>query len=268
MSAVFEIRDASMNDEVLGILFYYDREKRFFIELLSEYDEWEAPFLFASFVKRKEYSIDSEWSLKWVRQRVVPSDRQNIGMILKNAGLEYYDEYRLLVLSEGRCAQDELYIKRISDDLIPEEIKTRLSMMVRDVIPLSENKVLVFFKDDTAGRMDIELYYGDNNHYINVLSSDEVFNSVRVSPGGHGIEWDEDRFIGVDELRKKSSASNEDYDSYLRFARIRLADTSEACGITGYSRQYISRLVSDDRLSPVYSGEQTRVFLKSAIESF
>ncbi len=267
MPAVFEIRDASMRDEVLGILFYYEREKRFFIELMSAYDEWEAPFLFESFVKRKEYSISGEWSLKWVRERIIPSDRQNISMILKNAGLEYYDEYRLLVLSEGRCAQDELYIKRISDDLIPEEIKTRLSMMVRDVIPLSENRVLVFFKDDTAGRMDIGLHYGDNNRFINVLSTDEVFNSVRVSPGGHGIEWDEDRFIGFDRLRKDASPSDEKYDDYLRFAGIRLADTSKVCEITGYSRQYISRLVSEDRIEPIYSGEQTRMFLKTDIES-
>ena len=266
MSAVFEIRDASMNDEVLGILFYYDREKRFFIELLSEYVEWEAPFLFASFVKRKEYSIDSEWSLKWVRQRVVPSDRQNIGMILKNAGMESYDEYKLLVLSEGRCSQDELYIKRTSEDMLPREIKDRINLKVRDVIPLSGKRILVFFKDNTAGQVDMELHYGDSSRFINVLSSEEVFESVRVSPGGNGIEWDEDRFIGVDELRKESIASHEEYESYLRFARIRLVDTSAAREITGYSRQYISRLVADDRLSPVYSGEQTRVFLKSDIE--
>ncbi len=140
-------------------------------------------------------------------------------------------------------------------------------MMVRDVIPLSENRVLVFFKDDTAGRMDIGLHYGDNSRFINVLSTEEVFNSVRVSPGGHGIEWDEDRVIGFDRLRKDASPSDEKYDDYLRFAGIRLADTSKVCEITGYSRQYISRLVSEDRIEPIYSGEQTRMFLKTDIES-
>ncbi len=267
MSAVFEIRDASMNDEVLGILFYYEREKRFFIELLSDYDEWEAPFLFESFVKRGEYSIDSEWSLKWVRERIVPSDRQNIGMILKNAGLDSYDEYRLLVLSEGRCSQDELYIKRTADEMIPGEIMERQKAKVRDVIPLSGNRILVFFKDNMAGRMDIGLQYGKSSRFINVLSSDELFCSVRVSPGGNGIEWDEDRYIGYDKLRKEVKPSNEEYDDYLRFAGIRLADTSKVCEITGYSRQYISRLVSEGRIQPVYAGEQTRMFLKSDIES-
>ncbi|MCR4787405.1 MAG: DUF2442 domain-containing protein [Lachnospiraceae bacterium] len=267
MSAVFEIRDASMNDDVLGILFYFDRSKRFFIELLSQYDEWDAPFLLVGFVERKEYSIDSEWSMKWVRQRIVPPERQNIGAILKNAGLDHYDEYKLLLLSEGRGAQDDLYIKRISEDGIPDEIRTRLKKKVRDVIPLSDNRVLVFFKDGKAGRLDINTKCGENRIFGNVLSSAGSFDQVKVSPGGNGIEWDEDRFISAETLYKEVTQTDDDYDAYLRFTSLRLAETANVCDVMECTRQYVSRMVRENKIAPVYTGGQTRMFLKADIEA-
>ncbi len=266
MSAVFEIRDASMNDEVLGILFYYDRSKRFFTELLSGFDEWNAPFLFAGFVERKEYSINSEWSMKWVRQRIIPPERQNIGAILKNAGLEYYDEYKLLLLSEGRGAQDDLYIKRISESDIPDEIQARLKKKVRDVIPLSDNRILVFFKDGKAGKLDVKAKFGKDRFFGNVLSSAELFDQAKVSPGGNGIEWDEDRFISAETLYKEVTETDDDYNAYLRFAGLRLADTAGISNMANCSRQYVSRMVKENRISPVYTGEQTRIFRKADME--
>lgn len=47
----------------------------------------------------------------WVRQRIVPPDRQNIGQILKANGLEEYDEFSLLMFGSGRCAQDDYCFK-------------------------------------------------------------------------------------------------------------------------------------------------------------
>ena len=90
---VFEIHNKAENRRLLGYLFYYDRSKRFYTELLSDLDEWSAPFIFAGHVKRCEYSIDSVWSKKFVNQRIIPLDRQNLGSILKENGLKTYDEY-------------------------------------------------------------------------------------------------------------------------------------------------------------------------------
>ena len=83
---VFEIRNNAENRRLLGYLFYYDRSKRFFTELLSDTDEWSAPFIFAGHVKKGEYSIDSVWSKKFVNQRIIPPDRQNLGSILEQLG--------------------------------------------------------------------------------------------------------------------------------------------------------------------------------------
>ena len=115
----FEIRDAATGEKrLLGYLFYYERSRRFFAELLEKWDEWAAPFIFSGFVKRGIYSIDSEWSMKFVRQRIIPADRQNLGAILRDNNLREYDEYRLLLLSEGRCAQDDLYLVHVNENFL------------------------------------------------------------------------------------------------------------------------------------------------------
>ena len=153
---VFEIRDKAQKGRLLGYLFYYEKSKRFFSELLEDTDEWTCPFIFSGFVKKGNYSIDSIWSGKFVNQRIIPQDRQNLGSILRENGLKEYDEFKLLQLSEGRCAQDELYLVRIQDkDIIPE-VQNRLDKKVLDVMALEDYKALVFFRDKKDFVIDVK----------------------------------------------------------------------------------------------------------------
>lgn len=43
-----------------------------------------------------------------MQQRIAPTDRQNLGQILKDNGLDEYDEFQLLMLANGRCVQDKI----------------------------------------------------------------------------------------------------------------------------------------------------------------
>ena len=92
----FAIRDEEeQRIKDLAHLIYYEKDKRFYIEVPDDADVWETPLLLASFVKRGKRTIDSYWSKVWVQQRIVPTDRQNLGQILKANGLEEYDEFQL-----------------------------------------------------------------------------------------------------------------------------------------------------------------------------
>ena len=108
---IFAIRDESTQEQKdLAYLLYYKQEKQFYIELPENADAWETPLLLDSFVKRGETTVNSYWSKIWVQQRIVPIDRQNIGEILRDNHLKEYDEYELLMLAMGRCAQDDYYL--------------------------------------------------------------------------------------------------------------------------------------------------------------
>ena len=123
---VFAIKsesDTSAKD--LAYLLYYEKEKRFYIELPEDADVWETPLLLSSFLKRGEKTVNSYWSLMWVRQRIVPSDRQNLGQVLYENGLENYDEFELLMAGRGRCAQDDYFLSEISEDTLLKQFGNR-----------------------------------------------------------------------------------------------------------------------------------------------
>ena len=132
---IFAIRDESTQEQKdLAYLLYYKQEKQFYIELPENADAWETPLLLDSFVKRRETTVNSYWSKIWVQQRIVPIDRQNIGEILRDNHLKEYDEYELLMLAMGRCAQDDYYLVPIDEKELPEEITKRFSKRIEDVV--------------------------------------------------------------------------------------------------------------------------------------
>ena len=96
---IFAIRSESMRKaKNLAYLIYYETEKTFYIELPDDADEWEIPLILSSYLKKGERTVNSYHSKMWVQQRIAPPDRQNLGQILKENNLEYYDEFELLML--------------------------------------------------------------------------------------------------------------------------------------------------------------------------
>ena len=265
---VFEIRDDGIvKDRLLGYLFYYERSKRFFAELLDEYDEWAAPFIFSGFVAKGQYSIGSEWSKKFVEQRIVPPDRQNLGAILKDNGLKEYDEYRLLLLSNGRCAQDEIHLRKISEEAIESGIRLRLSRKVKECFPLAERRLLVFFRDGKSVISDVNKKLTEDRLFLNIYRDDDAFKNVRVAPGGNGIEWGEERNIPAEFLYDTGKRADIQYEDMVGFIDKRLVDTTDACRLLGCSRQYIDQLMREGKLTPVRATSNNKLFMKSDIES-
>ncbi|MCR4749729.1 MAG: DUF2442 domain-containing protein, partial [Lachnospiraceae bacterium] len=236
---IFEIRDGETK-YVTGYLFYYERSSRFYVELPSSLNEWEVPAMFYSNVKRGQYSIGPDRSMKWVMQRIIPAERQNIASILKENHLTEYDEYKLLQLSEGRCAQDDDYITEIGIDRLPEEIIKRLSKKIQDVIPLSVYNALIFFCDGKTTKTNLKSLVSDNRLFSAVMSDEERFMRIKLSPGGNGLEWDEARIIPAELLYDSGEEIDIRYDDILNFTKVRLLDTTQLSKRLDVSRQYIN----------------------------
>lgn len=264
---IFEIRDGATKEKrLLGYLFYYERSRRFFAELLRDLDEWTVPFIFSGFVKRGIYSIDSEWSMKFVRQRIIPSDRQNLGAVLKANKLREYVEYKLLLLSEGRCAQDELFLVKCKESDLVSEIQNRLKEKVRDVLPMEDRRVMVFFMDDTSRVVNIGKICAGDRRFANIMKDPELFQNVKVSPGGNGVEWGEERFVSAEALCDSGENTLISYNELLTFVRKRVVDTTETAGLLNCSRQYIGQLSSKGKIKPLKCGSNNNLFLRCDIE--
>ena len=95
---IFAIKDETMpKEQILGYLIYYENAKSFYIELPDDADPWDLPPILSSFMKRGKHSVNSYWSRLWVEQRIIPQERQNIGQILRDNGLETYDPFSFLL---------------------------------------------------------------------------------------------------------------------------------------------------------------------------
>lgn len=140
---IFAVRDEdNTTNKAVAYLFYYEKEKRFYIELLEEANSWETPLILSSFLKKGQKTISAYWSRIWVQQRIVPSDRQNLGMILRDNGLDFYDEYKLLTMTNGRCSQDSYYLEPISEKDLPKEFVKRNQQKVEDVTAYSIKRIV------------------------------------------------------------------------------------------------------------------------------
>ena len=62
----------------------------------------------------QERTLDGTWSRRWVEERIVPPSRQNIGQVLKANNLDEYDDFKLLLVSMGRCCQDDFELVEVT----------------------------------------------------------------------------------------------------------------------------------------------------------
>lgn len=82
---IYEIWDEELQLSI-GDLLYYDKEKSVIIELREYLDEWTAPLLLTSFVKKQIFTIPREISFLWVKGREIPDyviTRQERNLYLK-----------------------------------------------------------------------------------------------------------------------------------------------------------------------------------------
>lgn len=263
---VFAIRDEEeYGGKDLAYLIYYEADKRFYIELPDDADPWETPLLLASFVKKGYKTINSYWSRLWVQQRIVPTDRQNLGQVLKDNALSEYNEYDLLMLGRGRCAQDNYYLVPIDEAVVLQKFSERYAKKVEDVIPLNNNGLLVFFRNGKVKRCDVDKLKKEDRFFKPVLASKALFDRVSVQTGGYGIYWGENAVIPDSVLYDAGKDIPLCMDDFISFLTNRVISTAEAAKLLNCSRQNISDLVARDKLHPVKTEDKITFFLKSEI---
>ena len=263
---IFAIKDDTLSQEiVLGYLIYYENAKAFYIELPDDADPWETPLLLSSFVKRGERSVSSYWSRLWVQQRIIPRDRQNIGQVLKENGLTEYDEFQMLMLTMGRCAQDECYLEEINTAELPPLLLNRWKTKIEDVVPLKGFRLLVFFRNGEVKICDAAKHATDHLACQPYVAQEKRFHAVEVQPDGYGVMWSDRAMISDRELYEKSENIPLSLEDFIGFVQHRIVNANEACQLLGCSRQNIDDLMKRDKLHPIRKDAKYKLFLKSEI---
>ena len=263
---IFAIRDESSVDKNdLGYLLYYEKEKRFYIELPEDADPWDTPLLLSSLLKKGQKSINSYWSKIWVQQRIVPTDRQNIGQILKKYHLSEYDEFDLLMIAKGRCAQDDYYLSPISREHLPKDIRQRFLTKIEDLIPLADQNLLVFFSNGKVKKCSLRQYFSDNRQFGILLKKDSFFENVKIQAGGYGVSWGENLMLSDQFLYELGRTIPLTLSDFENFVRMRVVTSSEAAEYLNCSRQYLDEMRKKDKLHPIKATGKTFLYSKSEL---
>ena len=259
----YEIIDEENNLNI-GTLFYYETIKAFIIELVDTLDEWTAPFLFSPLVKKGIYTIGREFSLMWVKERIIPSGRQNISSILSTHKLKEYDEMRFLELSHGRCSQDALFIKKI--DVIPDYVKNRRKHNLIDCTTLDDKSLLCFFADDTIRKVPLGSLKTVEK-IDKVMENKALFASCALGADGYYVTFNDSIDVPAWLLYEKGHKIPLTYGDFMSFAKNNIVDTSSGCDILECTRQNLAYMVKQKQLSPLREDVKGNLYLKKDIIS-
>lgn len=232
---VFAIRDASISKERdLAWMLYYPEVREFHIEISEEVDEWEAPLLLSSFVKRGKRSLDPDASRLWAELRVIPPDRQNLGMILRDNGLEEYDPYRLLTLAGGRCAQDDCFLVSLEESRIPPSLSERLRKTIVSFIPSGSTEYRHRYSADSCAEVDLS---------VDINSYPEADEAAAACPA---VGAEQDKAADLSEaMEEDASAAGDVPESFLLFFRDGMIRRISVCelfsaGLKGRQRERLA----------------------------
>jgi|GEM_PF-128732 len=281
---IFEMIDEESRS-FIGTLLYYDKSRTFVIELHDSLDEWTAPLLFSSYVKKKIYTIPRQASHLWVQERIIPSGRQNIQAILSTHKLREYDEMKFLELSHGRCSQDSIYIKKT--DHLPDYVQERMKNNLRDCIICGQSSVLCFFQDGMIRKIDLAVFKGLNrsddedpvtDHVANItadkaleravdkiLKNRDIFLSGRISEGGYSLTFNDSIDIPATALYNAGTLIPLTPDDFFAFVRNNVLDTSQACELLECSRQNLAYMVKQEKIEIMKEEVKGNLYLKGDV---
>jgi hypothetical protein len=247
-------------------LLYYEKSESFIIELNEELDEWEAPLLFQRLVREKKYTVPRDVSLMWVKERVIPSGRQNIGSILRNHKLKDYSEMALLRLSRGRCSQDNCYIEEIELERIPDDIRERMKKNLWECFPTEDNQLVCLFRDDVVKKVELLQLIKQYKELSHVLNDRKLLDSVKIGVGGYSVVFNDSIEIHVSDLRAMGQTLPLKSGDFCHFVSRNVLDTTQTCDMLQCSRQNVSYLVKEKKITPIIYGTKENLYLKGEVE--
>lgn len=115
MLRTFEIRnDALETSTEYAVLTYDDETDQYAVHIPETVGVNDLPAILSLLAKQGRRELNDKWARRFVKERVVPPDRQNIGMIMRQLNMKMYSEFPILEYTSGRCCMDDFYLREIT----------------------------------------------------------------------------------------------------------------------------------------------------------
>lgn len=84
------------------------------VKLVDNLDLFNVPIDFHMGYIKGQREFEGKTVFNWVKDRVIPPGRQNIGDILDQVGIKEYDELAIFLYAKGKFTQDTFRIEEIT----------------------------------------------------------------------------------------------------------------------------------------------------------
>ena len=225
---IFAIKNKT---KTYGYLFIDLENDDCYIELNEGLDDY--PVFFDIFIRKNKYIIESYWTRKWIEERVIPADRQNINDILRDNGFPYYNELLMIIASKAHSSMDDNFLEEIKYKNIDNIVIERRKHLIKDFIYLKEkNKSIVFFENDES--RIINLKTKNNKPFINSFGSELISTSTE--------------FYSYDEIYRNGEDIPISYNDLLNYINDNILSTNKIKTEFDYSRQYVNKLKKEKKI--------------------
>ena len=262
---IYSIKDKTVGNNPLGYFIVYEKTGDCCIELCEKVDEWDLPFILDYYAHNGEYSIGKQDTMKFIQQRIIPPDRQNIGSILRDNGLEEYDEIKLFIISDGRCAQDECYIRKIRYDDIPESIKIRMKHYIESVSLNENNDYIISFYDGKVGVLDSNNDELLKNKYYSRIKSQATRLEIGTKGLGNYITIGEYDCISAEKAYRLCSKLSLTMSDLRKLVLKSIMSTQDVMDTLECTRQNVNDLVKRGKLTPIEANNRNMIFSKAEV---
>lgn len=232
---------------------------------MEHIDEWDFPFVLDSYVRRSRWTIGMDDTRLFISQRIIPQDRQNIGMVLKDNGLENYDEAKLFVLSDGRCAQDECYIKQISEEEVDESVKRRRERRLLSLYRTTDHQYLISFVSGKTALLDVYQLKEQDAFARRMLAYYDLFREAMTRCAGAEITFGNGMGLTYDTVYHYATELPFTVEQLCAFSNATIMSTQEITEQLNCSRQNIHDSVKRGRITPLDTNTKEQFFLKSEV---
>lgn len=216
-----EIRN---KENIYAYMFYTNNpDDTYYIELNENAVDY--PVFFHLFIEKNKYVINNYFSEKFLNERIIPYERQNIGSILRENHMYNYNPIEFYIRAHGKSSMDDLFIRKIKLEEILDNVKERRKHLIKDFIVLKNNKMIIFFINGESKIIDI-----DNN-----------LNKPFLSTFGEEIIFDSKYRFDYDYLYNNGKNFPLLYDDLLNYMNDNIINSGDICEKYSISRQYVNQ---------------------------
>lgn len=113
---IFLIINSEYDNECVGIFLYTELIKEFRVQIRKGIFDDRYPAIMGYYGRLGYKELPSNWAIRWVRERIIPPNRVNIKDTLSSEELKQYDEFDMLMYTNGRTCLDGAELREITED--------------------------------------------------------------------------------------------------------------------------------------------------------